>query len=70
MGRSPIVYRLSDPGFTIYHRAALGGLAATIQSWKDSERGVDLPLEFDEERGTGGGALPGGSGQERILCTE
>ena len=27
---APLVYRLSKPGFTIYHRAALGGLAATI----------------------------------------
>ncbi len=28
-----LVYRLDDPGYTIYHRAALGGLAATIQAW-------------------------------------
>lgn len=30
-----IEYRLADPNFTIYHRAALGGLAATIESWND-----------------------------------
>lgn len=29
-------FRLSNPGYTIYHRAALGGLAATIRAWKRS----------------------------------
>jgi CRISPR-associated protein Cas8a1/Csx13 len=28
-----LIYRLSNPGYTIYHRAALGGLAATICAW-------------------------------------
>ena len=28
-----LIYRLSNPGYTIYHRAALGGLAATIRAW-------------------------------------
>lgn len=28
-------YRLANPAYTIYHRAALGGLAATIRSWED-----------------------------------
>lgn len=32
----PIIYRLSDPNYTIYHRAALGGLAATIRAWTDN----------------------------------
>lgn len=27
-------YRISDPTFTIYERAALGGLAATIRAWQ------------------------------------
>ncbi|KGF72641.1 CRISPR-associated protein [Neosynechococcus sphagnicola sy1] len=31
-----LTYRLNDPNFTIYHRAALGGLAATIQSWDNN----------------------------------
>lgn len=26
-------YRLSNPGYTIYHRAALGGLAASVIAW-------------------------------------
>jgi CRISPR-associated protein Cas8a1/Csx13 len=33
-----LVYRLSNPGYTIYHRAALGGLSATIRAW-----GTNLP---------------------------
>src|SRR5262245_11143833 len=28
-----LMYRLSNPGYTIYHRAALGGFAATVRSW-------------------------------------
>lgn len=40
---NPLVYRLSDPGYTIYHRAALGGLAATIRAWQDEENDYDPP---------------------------
>jgi len=29
-----LIFDLHDPGYTIYHRAALGGLAATIHAWK------------------------------------
>lgn len=28
-----LTYRLSNPNYTVYHRAALGGLAATIRAW-------------------------------------
>jgi CRISPR-associated protein Cas8a1/Csx13 len=31
-----LIYRITDPGYTIYHRAALGGLAATVRAWRDS----------------------------------
>ncbi len=31
---NPLVYRLSNPNYTIYHRAALGGLASTIMAWE------------------------------------
>ena len=35
-----LIYRLGNPDYTIYHRAALGGLAATIRAWGDpSQRG-------------------------------
>jgi CRISPR-associated protein Cas8a1/Csx13 len=30
----PLIYELRNPNYTIYHRAALGGLAATVQAWK------------------------------------
>ncbi len=29
-------YNLFNPGYTIYHRAALGGLAATVKAWKNN----------------------------------
>lgn len=60
MDRTSIVYRLSDPGFTIYHRASLGGLAASIRSWK---HGVPASLEFKEDRKSGGGTLSDGEGR-------
>lgn len=40
---NPLVYRLSDPGYTIYHRAALGGLAATVRAWEDDDNEYDKP---------------------------
>ena len=40
---NPLIYRLSDPGYTIYHRAALGGLAATVRAWQDEENEYDPP---------------------------
>jgi CRISPR-associated protein Cas8a1/Csx13 len=40
---NPLVYRLSDPGYTIYHRAALGGLAATVRAWQDKDNDYDAP---------------------------
>lgn len=40
-----ITYRLSNPGYTIYHRAALGGLAATIRAWGDDKPdGIEAEL--------------------------
>jgi CRISPR-associated protein Cas8a1/Csx13 len=41
---NPLVYQLSNPNYTIYHRAALGGLAATIQAWEKPE-GVAARVE-------------------------
>ncbi|MDS3860588.1 type I-MYXAN CRISPR-associated Cas8a1/Cmx1 [Thermosynechococcaceae cyanobacterium BACA0444] len=43
-----IEYRLTDPNFTIYHRAALGGLAATITAWSDKQPdGITAKAEHD-----------------------
>jgi len=52
---APLVYRLSDPSLTIYHRAAMGGLAATIRAW--CQYGVPKPLHFEGSVSDGGGAL-------------
>lgn len=40
---NPLIYRLSDPGYTIYHRAALGGLAATVRAWQEEDNEHDPP---------------------------
>lgn len=40
---NPLIYRLSDPGYTIYHRAALGGLAATVRAWQNEDNDYDAP---------------------------
>ena len=68
---APLVYRLSDPGFTIYHRAALGGMAATIRAW--NQKLVPAPLTYEPQRGTGGGTLHGPDGARvaiRVSATE
>ncbi|MDT4952792.1 MAG: hypothetical protein QOJ02_930 [Acidobacteriota bacterium] len=45
---NPLIYRLSNPNYTIYHRAALGGLAATIQAWDDEQPdGIKAEVERD-----------------------
>ncbi len=39
---------LTNPNYTIYHRAALGGLAATITAWGDSPPdGIEAKVERD-----------------------
>lgn len=50
-----IEYRLTNPGYTIYHRAALGGLAATVRAWaegedKDKPEGIVAELYADRVR--------------------
>jgi CRISPR-associated protein Cas8a1/Csx13 len=43
-----IEYRLTNPNYTIYHRAALGGLAATITAWGNSPPdGIEAKVERD-----------------------
>lgn len=44
-------YRLSNPNYTIYHRAALGGLAATVRAWgKSPPQGINAVLTKDTVR--------------------
>lgn len=46
-----LTYRLNDPGYTIYHRAALGGLAATIRAWgKSLPEGIGAEVARDAVR--------------------
>ena len=43
-----LIYRLGNPGYTIYHRAALGGMAATIRAWGNAKPdGIEADLERD-----------------------
>lgn len=42
-------YRLGDPHYTIYHRAALGGLAATIEAWRTSAMPEGIDADFDRD---------------------
>lgn len=44
-----LTYRLSDPGYTIYHRAALGGLAATMRAWRNRGAPAGIEFSFDEK---------------------
>jgi CRISPR-associated protein Cas8a1/Csx13 len=46
-----LTYRLTNPGYTIYHRAALGGLAATIRAWgKNAPEGIEAEFTRDTAR--------------------
>lgn len=47
---NPLVYRLSNPNYTIYHRAALGGLAATIRAWEDEGQPDGIKAEVKREQ--------------------
>lgn len=48
---NPLVYRLSDPNYTIYHRAALGGLAATIHAWhKNKNQPSEIKAEIERDQ--------------------
>ena len=35
-----LIYHLHHEGYTVYHRAALGGLAATVYAWQHSHRDI------------------------------
>lgn len=51
--KGELVYRLSNPGYTIYHRAALGGLAATLRTWQEDDTtpaGIKAELKSDSVR--------------------
>jgi CRISPR-associated protein Cas8a1/Csx13 len=63
-----LIYRLSNPGYTIYHRAALGGLAATIRAWGGSKPpGITATLERDQVRLAWGDELADQEALRRII---
>lgn len=44
-------YQLTNPNYTIYHRAALGGLAATIRAWGETKpEGITAEVTKDRVR--------------------
>lgn len=48
MTERTLVYCITNPNFTIYHRAAVGGLAATVEAWGDNRPegiGADVTSE-------------------------
>lgn len=64
-----LIYRLNNPNYTIYHRAALGGLAATIYAWKKNPPdGIQAELEPDQVRLAWGDELSDQEALRRILA--
>jgi CRISPR-associated protein Cas8a1/Csx13 len=64
-----LIYRLSNPGYTIYHRAALGGLAATVRAWGASKpEGIEAELQSDSVRLAWNDELPDQEALRRILA--
>jgi CRISPR-associated protein Cas8a1/Csx13 len=68
MAMKSMVYRLDDPGFTIYHRAALGGLAATVRAW--NKNGVADPLKYDRPSAGEAGILTGPNGSRVTISMD
>ena len=64
-----LIYRLNNPGYTIYHRAALGGLAATVRAWGTNKPdGITAELHKDHVRLAWGDALTDQEALRRILA--
>ncbi|MGK3988978.1 type I-MYXAN CRISPR-associated Cas8a1/Cmx1 [Sorangium sp. So ce136] len=45
-----LIYRLTNPNYTVYHRAALGGLAATVLAWRSRRGSAPAGIEYDVQR--------------------
>lgn len=64
-----LIYRLSNPGYTIYHRAALGGLAATVRAWGACKpEGIEAKLQDDYVRLAWRDEVPDQEALRRILA--
>jgi CRISPR-associated protein Cas8a1/Csx13 len=63
-----LIYRLSNPGYTIYHRAALGGLAATMRAWgTNPPDGITAEVTRDRVRLAWSDQMPDQEALRRIL---
>lgn len=65
-----LTYDLNDPRYTIYHRAALGGLAATVRAWQirgTTPPGIRATLACDRVTLTWGDELTDREALRRIL---
>jgi CRISPR-associated protein Cas8a1/Csx13 len=63
-----VIYRLTNPGYTIYHRAALGGLAATVRAWGNKPpEGITAELHPDRVRLAWGDDLTDQAALRRLL---
>ncbi|AUX38431.1 MULTISPECIES: type I-MYXAN CRISPR-associated Cas8a1/Cmx1 [Sorangium] len=64
-------YRLTNPNYTVYHRAALGGLAATVLAWRAKRGSAPAEIEHDVQRDSvrlaWGDDLPDQEALQRIL---
>jgi len=61
-----LIYELRNPNYTIYHRAALGGLAATVRAWgANKPDGIEAELQPDRVRLAWGDNL---TDQEALRC--
>lgn len=67
-----LIYRLTDPNYTIYHRAALGGLASTAAVWRRKggkpPEGVEALVEAERVRLAWGDDLTDQEALRRILA--
>ncbi|MFY9226887.1 MAG: type I-MYXAN CRISPR-associated Cas8a1/Cmx1 [Blastocatellia bacterium] len=64
-----LIYKLNNPNYTIYHRAALGGLAATVQAWKKNPPlGINAELTKDQVRLFWDNAISDQEALQRILA--
>lgn len=66
-----LIYRLTDPNYTVYHRAALGGLAATVLAWRSKRGSAPAGIVHDVQRDrvtlSWGGKLSDQEALQRIL---
>ncbi len=65
-----LTYRLGDPRYTIYHRASVGGLAATVQAWQTDEmpEGIEADLDHDQVHIRSDSSLSDREALQRILA--